>query len=218
MRTTVKVALALGVALLVAAEASAQQGGGRGFGFGGPGILLQNEGVQKELKMDQGQIDKAREAVTKITEKNRDEFAKLRDINDQAERRKKTQELTRTVSADTYKAVADVLKPEQVKRLKQIDLQQRGYNAFAEDEVQKSLKLTEAQIKEIDALAKAADEERNKLFQGGGGGQEAREKLTALRKQTLEKVTATLKDDQKKALKELTGEPFEVQFQRRPNR
>lgn len=42
-------------------------------------------------------------------------------------------------------------------------------------------------------------------------------KLQALRKEALEKVVASLTDDQKKSWKELTGEPFEIKFERRPN-
>jgi len=45
--------------------------------------------------------------------------------------------------------------------------------------------------------------------QGARGGPNA-EKVTALRKETTEKIVAVLNDDQKKSWKELTGEPFEL--------
>jgi hypothetical protein len=41
--------------------------------------------------------------------------------------------------------------------------------------------------------------------------------MTALRKESMEKAVAALKDDQKKKWKEMTGEPFTVNFEfRRP--
>jgi hypothetical protein len=42
------------------------------------------------------------------------------------------------------------------------------------------------------------------------------QKMTALRKERLDKALATLTDDQKKTWKELTGEPYEVKFEPRP--
>ena len=58
---------------------------------------------------------------------------------------------------------------------------------------------------------------------GGGGGappdpsafQERMKKMAAMRKETLDKVQAVLTADQKKSWKDMTGDPFEVQFQRR---
>ena len=50
------------------------------------------------------------------------------------------------------------------------------------------------------------------------GNEETRTKMTELRKETMDKVTGVLTADQKKAWKEMTGEPFQVQFQpRNPN-
>src|SRR5207302_8725149 len=62
----------LGIAALVVAPALAQQSqrgrgqfGRGGFG-GGPGMLIGNEGVQKELKLDSGQVEKATAAVQQV--------------------------------------------------------------------------------------------------------------------------------------------------------
>ncbi|HMC90517.1 MAG TPA: hypothetical protein VKI17_13265, partial [Gemmataceae bacterium] len=46
-------------------------------------------------------------------------------------------------------------------------------------------------------------------FQPGGDQAEARKKMAAVQKETMEKITAVLTDDQKKTWKEMTGEPFE---------
>jgi hypothetical protein len=113
------------------------------------------------------------------------------------------------VSEETLKALADVLKPEQLTRLKQIEVQQAGERAFTRPGVQAALKLTDGQKEQIKALTEDAAKQRRELFQGGNA-QGSRDKMTALRKETLDKIQAVLTDDQKKSWKDLTGAPFEL--------
>jgi hypothetical protein len=223
MRRVGSIILALGLIVLLAAPVSAQQQrqrrqqrGQGGMGQGGVGALLTNEAVQKELNIDKDQADKVKDAVTKVRDQHKDDFAKLRDLG-QDERRQKSQELNAAVSEETLKAVGDLLKPEQIKRLKQIEVQQGGDRAFTRAEVQKALNLTDEQKATIKTITDDAAKERRELFQGGNA-QGSREKMTALRKETMEKLQAVLKDDQKKTWKDLTGEPFEVRLggRRRP--
>jgi hypothetical protein len=204
-------ALALGLITALAAPAVAQQrqrGQFGGRGQGGVGMLAENESVQKELNIDKDQADKIKEAVDKVRDSHKDEFTKLQDLG-QDERRTKAEELGRAVSEETLKALADVLKPEQLKRLKQIELQQAGERAFTRPDVQAALKLTDDQKDQVKTLTEDAAKQRRELFQGGNA-QGSRDKLTAVRKETLEKVQAVLTDGQKKTWKDLTGEPFEL--------
>ena len=221
MKGLFKVVLTLGVAGLLAGPALAQRPGGGGGRFGGPGMLLQNEGVQKELKMDKEQVTRAREALQKVQEKHRDDFAQLRDLSPE-ERREKLQELNRKVSEEARAALKEILKPEQAKRLRQIELQQQGPMAFNDPEVQSTLKLTDEQKEKVKTVGQEMQSQMRELFQGGGQGgdfEKAREKMTSLRKEATEKVLGLLNDDQKRSWKELTGEPFEVKFEfRRPGR
>ena len=153
MRTFVRTILTVGVVVALASTASAQRqpggqgrGGfaGGGFGGGGIGFLISSEAVQKELKMDKDQTEKATAAVKKVQDSHADDRAKLRDLP-MEEQRTKRQELTKTVNEETTKAVGEVLKPEQIKRLKQIELQQRGSRAFEGQEVAKSSKISDEQ-------------------------------------------------------------------------
>lgn len=233
MRALVRMALTVGLVVALAGSVSAQQrqrqgGQGRGFGggFGGGGIgfLIANEAVQKELKMDKDQVDKANEAVKKVRDAHMDDFAKLRDAA-QEERRTKMQELTKAMNTETEKAVAEVLKPEQMARLKQIELQRAGFAAYARPEVESALKLTSEQKEKIKTISDDANKQLAELRpmggrgQGGGqgnGGQgrgqfgQSAEKIQAVRKEANEKIVAVLTDDQKKSWKELTGSPFEL--------
>jgi hypothetical protein len=223
--------LTLGVAALLAMPTFAQQpkrkgggfGGGFGFGMGGGAGLLMNEGVQKELKLDSDQVSKAESIVRDVREKHQGDFAKLQDLDAQ-ERREKMAEIGRAMTSETNKALADVLKPEQMKRYRQIQLQQQGLTAFTEPDVQAKLKLSDDQVGQIRRIAADNQGQMRELFQPGGGGnrEEAMQKMATLRKEGMDKALAVLSSDQKDAWKDLTGEPFEVRFQgfgggRRPN-
>lgn len=235
MRTLGRMALTVGLVAVLAGTASAQRqrgGQGRGgFGGGGVGFLISNEAVQKELKMDKDQADKATEAVKKVREKHADDFSKLRDVP-QDERRAKMQELGKEVNEETLKAVGEVLKPEQLTRLKQIELQRASFAAFTRPDVQEALKLTTEQKekvktitdeanKDIRALRGAGGQGRGQGGAGGAGRGQGRggfgannEKITAIRKEADGKIVALLTDDQKKTWKGMTGDAFEVPFTR----
>jgi Spy/CpxP family protein refolding chaperone len=208
MRTTCRVLLVLGLTALLASPAMAQRGRGRG-GFGGPGFFVGNKGVQKELKLTDEQVKKAEDALKTIREKHQQEFAGIQDLP-QEERREKFQALNKTVSEEQTKALADVLSADQVKRLKQIMLQVRGAQAFADPEVQKELKLTDDQKDKIKTIGDDARQEGQSIREAAAGDfQEMQKKMAALNKETMEKVSGVLTDDQKKAWKDLTGDAFE---------
>ena len=232
MRILCRMALTVGLTVVLAGSASAQrqpQQGRGGFGGGGFGVLVRNEAVQKELKMEKDQVDKAAESVKKITDKHADKYAKLRDLAAE-ERRTKTQELTKTVNEETLKSIGEVLKPEQLTRLKQIELQRAGFAAYTRTEVQTSLKLSDEQKEKVKTLTDDANKQMRELMgtapgasgtrpprgQGGAAGRGGanNEKVTVLRKETTEKIQTILSDDQKKSWKELTGAAVEVPPQR----
>jgi hypothetical protein len=229
MRTLTYFALTTGLIAVLSAPALAQRqpGQGRGFGggqFGGIGGLLRNESVQKELKMEKDQVDKTTEAVRKVRDKHADEFAKLADLS-QEERRTKSAELNRTVSAETLTAVSEVLKPEQVTRLKQIELQQAGVTAFTRPDVEKALTLNDEQKGKLKTIADESSTKMRELLGGGRGQGGARPprgqggargtppdqaKVTALRKEMGDKALAVLTDDQKASWKSMTGDVFTI--------
>ena len=73
------------------------------------------------------------------------------------------------MSAESDKALADVLKPEQTKRYKQISIQARGVDAFADEEVQKALKITEEQKTKLGELATELQAKRREIMQNAQG-------------------------------------------------
>lgn len=206
--------VAMAVSPALAQERQRQRQGQRpqgGFG-GGMLFLLTQKSVQDELKLSDEQVKKVKD----LQEKQRESFQGLRDLS-QEERQKKMREQGEA----TQKAVAEILKPAQLKRGRQIALQQQGARALGNEEVAKALNITDEQKQKIrDIQTKSREEMR-----GLGRDEDARTKRQELTKATNEKVMGVLTSEQKTKLKELQGEPFTGKIERpqfgggnRPNR
>jgi Spy/CpxP family protein refolding chaperone len=199
--------LAALAAVAICSPAMAQRGGGRGFGGGrmaGGNLLglLGQKPVQEDLKLSDDQVKKVDEQV----EKQREVFAALRDLSPE-ERQKEAA----SQAEATKKNLAEILKDDQLKRLKQISLQQRGGQALADPEVSSALNLTSEQKDRIAAIQEGVQSEMRELFQAGaaGGDREALQKKgQELRAATDQKILAVLTDTQQAKLKEMKGEPF----------
>jgi hypothetical protein len=227
MRKLCAFGLVLGVAALLASPALAQPPGGFGRGMGGGGIsgLLTNKSVQEELKMDKDQIDKVTDALKKFRDEHKDEYDKLSPRNQDTKPEERA-EIGKKLAEGSTKVVSDIIKPEQLKRVQQIAKQQLGVAMFNDAEVQKTLKLTDEQQKDLKALADDLGKDMREVFQSAGQGAfadpekraELTKKTTAMRTEAMDKATKMLKDDQKAALKDMLGEKFEVKFEapRRP--
>jgi Spy/CpxP family protein refolding chaperone len=212
--------------LLFASVASAQQqprGGGRG-GFGGPfggmfnspvGLLRMPE-VQKELNLSDEQTKEVDESLAQIGPgRGGFNFQELQNLSDE-ERQKRMEEM-RAKAEEATKAAEEkmnkILKPEQLARLKQLNLQRQGAMALSRPDVAKDLGLTQEQqdkLRDIQASTRQA---------GGGGGRnfqdlsdEERQKLFTEMRERQEKaqadMLAVLTPDQKTKFAELKGKDF----------
>jgi hypothetical protein len=214
MKTFGKLVLAFGLLAMVAAPAMAQ--GGRGFGGGGA-MLLSNKSVQEEIKASSEQVEKLNALGEKLSAKQREEGQKIRDLSED-ERPAKQRELMQTMMTEVKTGLGEILKPEQVKRFEQIQLQQAGTMAFGQPKVQEALKLTDEQKTKIADLNKEYQPKFSEARQGFQNDREAAmKKMGELRKEQSDKAMAVLTDSQKTSWKELTGAPFEVKFVPRPN-
>lgn len=212
----------LSAGFLMASTALTQQppgGRGTGAGFGGGGLvnsIARSKELQGELKIDADQVEKLTAALTKAREENRESTQKLFTPGITAEERTEITNKTREV---TDKAVASVLKPEQVKRMKQLEAQQAGINVFTRTELAKPLNLTDEQKERITKITTELASDRRQLQQGAGGAggrggfgrpdPEMQKKLASLQQEAMENATKVLTDEQAKAFKEMTGERFE---------
>jgi Spy/CpxP family protein refolding chaperone len=213
MKNPCRLALVFGLAVLIASPALAQrQRGSQPRGERPPSsrssslFLLSQESVQKELQLSDDQVAKVKD----LEQKQREAFRGLRDLS-REERQKKTEEQAKA----TRKAVSDVLKAEQQKRLEQISLQLAGARALSRSEVADTLKLTSEQKDKIKTIQEEARKERAGLR--GNNNEDARKKSAEIRKSSDEKVMNVLTTEQKSKLKELSGEPFKGEI-RTPQR
>ena len=221
-RTLLRSLICLGVCAVVASPALAQGRGGRGGfgGFGGPNLVA-GEQVQKELKVTAEQKEKIdailKEARDARPQGGRQNFREMSEAD-----RTKLFEEGQKRNAETQKKLEGALNADQVKRLKEINLQVRGTSGALNDpEVAKELKLTDEQVTALKTISDETNKKRRELFGnggGGGGGQGNREKMEQLNKDANDESLAVLKDDQKTQFEKMKGEKFELdrsQFQRR---
>ena len=192
--------------------------GGGGFGgrTGGGDMtmtLLRLEPVRTELEISPDQ----EEALTKMTEQNRQERpnADFRNMSEDerteffAKMRKAAEERT----AKMKEQLEEILFPEQLERLEQINIQLQGIAALQNPEVAKKLKMTEAQTKELgevrDGLMEKMRDSMREIF-ASGGRDGIREKMEKMRDDMEGEVLGVLNSDQKKKFEEMKGEPFEM--------
>ncbi|HEY2252082.1 MAG TPA: hypothetical protein VGH74_13510 [Planctomycetaceae bacterium] len=208
------------VCLVVSNGAMAQGRGGRGGfggGFGGGGFagLLQMTQVQKELKLSDDQIAKVKEVADAARPPQGARGQRGADQTDEQraaareERRKRTEETDAKLTA--------LLMPEQVTRLKQVQLWVQGYSALTNNEtVAKGLGLTDDQKAALKTISDEAGKKRQAAFQGLGRGAseeqrtKAREEMATLQKDTDAECKAVLTDDQNAKLAAMKGEKFEL--------
>lgn len=217
-----------------------QRGGGqqRG-GFGGQrggtpsiskALLLANEDVKDELKIDDGQsatLDAAIEAYREErNEAPRPDFNAIREMPEEERTAlfDKMRKEGEALAKKTDETLDALLEPEQVTRLNQIVFQLKSGNLLemlkSDEPVKKALGVTEDQVAKLDEAAKAAEEAQQKMrdemqdsFRGGGERPDftaIRTKMETLRKQNDERVMAVLTDDQKKKIEDMKGEKFDL--------
>jgi len=180
-------------------------GGGGGFGVLDGNALLANADVQKDLKLTDDQKEMVKKAVDARNEARRKAFA---DGNfDREAMTKATEEYTAAMTK-----VRKGLKPEQSKRLLSIEVQAAEKSTspriFANADVQKALKLTDDQKKDIKEMMTDMENDAKELFKDKANFREGLTKLRTMSKETYGKITKKLTEEQKTAWKELKGEEF----------
>jgi hypothetical protein len=145
--------------------------------------------VQAELKLTEEQTKKVKQFGERL---QRDPFRKGRPLSPE-EWKAKFEELPAQ-----EKALRDMLRPEQARRLRQVALQQRGPDAFNDPAVAQALRLTPEQREKVRKL----HEEAHRFGPGGPRPGNPWEQIVSL-----------LTDEQRAQWQELTGEPFKGKIQ-----
>ncbi len=213
MRRVYANVLTAGLMVLAASPAFAQQPrqpGGRMQQPPSIEMLLRNDKVQEELKLTDDEKAAVKKAEDAVSAKYKDDLDKARADRDFP----KMTELRKTMSADLEKALANVLKPEQIKRAKQIQVQAAGLAAFSMDDVQTALKLSDKQMDDVKQEEKDLQSDTRDVFQAAQGDQtkmaDARKKIQTMRADSIDKIVEGMSADQKKTWTDLTGEKSDV--------
>jgi Spy/CpxP family protein refolding chaperone len=209
------VALVLVVGMLATAQAQPPERGqnqgrprgpGMGGGFGMLG-LLQIEAVQKELKLGEEQINQ------------------LKDIRD--EMRKSEGRPTPEKLAEIEKQVKDILEPEQLKRMEQIELQARlrfaGVRALVDEALAEKLGITDEQKEKLNKIGEESRAKIGEAFPRPEGGDRPQltdeqraarmTKMQELRNEAYEQAIKVLTPEQKEKLDGMTGKEFKIDMQ-----
>ncbi len=176
-------------------------------------LMLRTRSLQQELKATPEQARKLVDFSDAMMRRGRELSVQLRDMP-AANSRAKVEELQRARLDELRKGLVEILKPEQIKRLEQIGLQQSGVFAFEMPHVLEALKLTDPQKGQIRAILLEMKATLRDVFVEL---QKDREAAAARRleveTQTLAKCTALLTDEQKATWQDLTGEPFVIKVE-----
>ncbi len=184
-----------------------QQGGGFGRAGNLADLAATQKSVQEELKLSTDEVGRLKALADETRAAGR-ELREQRDLSDD-ERRKKRMEL----GDATEKKIAEIVTPEQLKRLKQISLQVLGSQigpvapAFRNPRVQASLGLTDEQKEKIATITRETEESMSGLAKSGNPDGALKEYLK-LREIAQEKIIAVLTSEQQDKWKEMLGEPF----------
>jgi RNA polymerase sigma factor (sigma-70 family) len=192
-----------------------------------PGLLRQDR-VQKELKLSEKQLDGLKKIDEETQKKFKGDLDKLREEARDLDRLFQVQQKLQRVrwkihlaeSARLLKELPDMLKDDQLQRLKELSLQNRGVEAFRLPDVVKALRLTAEQRKKAAAIADKAIREINKPTHpspGGGGYIALDEKAVRAHERIMdaalkEVVVDVLTAEQQKAWKEMRGKPFDLKW------
>ncbi len=126
--------------------------------------MLRNKSIQGELKAVPEQARKLDALYQDLLTKGQKEVAQIRNLPPD-QRGPKIQAMQRAQQDDLHKGLAEILKPEQVKRFEQIDVQQAGIAAFEIPRVREALRLTAGQKAQFQAI----DREWRASLRAAGG-------------------------------------------------
>jgi hypothetical protein len=169
--------------------------------------LVLNASVKEELKLTEEQAAKLEEEDKELRARFTDQLREARLDKE------KLDAIYTAMNAEATRLAAAVLTRDQMRRLRQVDVQIGGLSALLRQEIREELGLSEEQKSKIDALNEEYNKRSKALIQEASGD---REKLTEsvkkareLRDEALEASLRLLSDDQRKAWREMTGAHFD---------
>jgi hypothetical protein len=111
-------------------------------------------------------------------------------------------------SKEIFQALGPVLRPNQVKRLKEILLQQWGISLFDHPEIRKDLKLNDQKVVQLRAIHAQMKTDIQKAANGKPASEELRKQYKSLSRGVPDKVRNALSKEQQDKLDDMLGERY----------
>jgi hypothetical protein len=168
--------------------------------FQSPLLLVENRDVQIDLNLSDDQLASFADLAKKYADSVRGlGFPEL-------DKRKKANEAAQ-------KRLGELLTPMQAKRLKQLEIQQRGAGVLADPQVVKDLAITNEQRGDIITILQSFQTKWVAIFQAAKGNQqEIQKKLAPLHGELIAKVMTKLTPEQQAKWRDIAGPPFKGTF------
>jgi serine/threonine protein kinase len=172
--------------------------------------LLTQKSVADELKLTGDQRARIERAVADLERDRRNRFGEFRRLSE----REQFGGLER-IASENEKVVADILDPQQARRLKQIDRQMQGPFAFGNAEIAATLQLSEDQKSGIQEI-------HREIMSWPGSARRTREDrklgktFEEVRRENVAKCVGVLTAEQRARWEELIGKPFQGEIRYGP--
>jgi hypothetical protein len=192
-------------------------GGQRLFGTGemamGPFRLLQIPKVKKELNL----TDEQSEKIKQVAQEMRPGQGQWHGSGDARPSFEEMQKRMAERIEKIDKKLAEILKPDQLERFKQLRIQFQGPAAFANPEVAKTLQITDEQQKKLKEIITETGKQMRALGRPAEDATPAErkehgEKAQKIMKEALGKCLEALTSKQREKFEKLRGKPFEFDF------
>ena len=170
--------------------------------------------AQEDLKLTDEQKEKVEQHLRELLPDAMQFFQSMEGLKPE-EREKELKAFRPKVQAKLAAVLKETLKEDQVKRLRQLELQRDGALALmhGEAELGKDLKITHEQRKQFMAVIQDMQKKIEPLIKeahSGGNVEEIRPKAMKIRKEHEDQIEALLTDAQKKQWKEMLGKPLDL--------
>lgn len=184
-------------------------------GAGKP-LLLASPKVKQEIKLTPEQDNRIREIIREAGNKYEPEFRKAG--LDREKLLNVGLEAIRETRERLNKALPDILMPDQLQRLDQIQMQANGIICFKRPDVQKKLKLSLTQKLQILKIGGDLQQQIDEVIKDASSAPlrkapAAIRKAKELKNAATEKAVEKLTSEQKNLWKEMNGEPFDLRLE-----
>jgi hypothetical protein len=210
MRVTAKYVLASALALLLVVPSFAQQPLNNPLlptpaPYGPP--WYREPDALKALNINEHQLGRLNEAYSRVQTRFQEDLNRDPNLTQQ-ERAERLRTLGLTSRQNLMRAFSGILDDKQMARYQQLDLQLRGWEAFADPAVQRQLTLSGAQQRQLEGLSEQWNRGMRDLDELGRTNREqALRGYQELQTRTREQVNSVFTNEQRRAWSNLIGEP-----------